>query len=204
MYVQNNYPQMEQEIAAFINYPTEANTEKIYDYLNKLCAIKYQSQITYSSSKYCKLSGEEITEDPIIIEGHCFSLHQIHQYYIRHGILDVSIGDLKFNYSDGITENFVTIELTQEILQKIYGANLDQMLQEAHHHFDKRLKQPVLFTCEQTGRSGVISEQMIVNGKQVCTEWAHQNKDQLSEEQRIQLESSQRIQYNLGNSQNIH
>ncbi|CAD8149757.1 unnamed protein product [Paramecium octaurelia] len=204
MFQQINPPQMDQELAQFINNPSEANTEKIYEYLSKLSAMKYPSQITYSSSKYCKLSGVEIEKDPIIIAGHCFSLWNLQQYYLRNGILDVSIGDLNFTYHDGITETFVTIELTLEILQLIYGANLDKMLEEAYNHFNKRLEQPVLFICEQTGRSGVISEQMIVNGKQVCAEWVHQNKDQLSEEQRIQLESSQRMQYNIGNSQNIH
>ncbi|CAD8153760.1 unnamed protein product [Paramecium pentaurelia] len=195
---------MEQDIIAFINNPAEENTEKIHDYLHKLSGMKYNSQITYKSPKYCALSGVELEEDFIIIDNHYFSPKQISSYYLRDGILDVSIGDLHF-IKYGNDKEIIKIELTWEILNKIYGKNLNQSLKEAYDHFNQRTQQPVTFKCELTGRSGVISEQKIVNGKQVCSEYAaHQKKEQLSEEKRKQVDSSQGFQQGAGNSQYIY
>lgn len=90
--------------------------------------MKYNSLITYKSPKYCDFSGVELEENFIIIDKYYFSPNQISSYYLRNGILDVSIGDLCFTKYGN--EESVTIELTWKILKKIYGENLDKLLEE--------------------------------------------------------------------------
>ncbi|CAD8072769.1 unnamed protein product [Paramecium sonneborni] len=140
-----------QDIVAFINDPKEDNSEKVFDHIQALCQIKSQTitnptpitipipKIVYASPKYCALSGENLQDDCIKINELYFSPRRVQDYYFRNGILDVSIGDLIFNYHDGVKDTEIEIELTYEILKEVFGDNLDHNLKAAYTHFNRRL-----------------------------------------------------------------
>lgn len=86
-------------------------------------------KFVFAGESFCAYSGEPITEENeknvIMIKGHSVLSDKIEKYYMRDNILDISIGDLKFKKFSGTQEQVVEEEISSELLNNIFGTNLN-------------------------------------------------------------------------------
>ncbi|CAD8043368.1 unnamed protein product [Paramecium primaurelia] len=183
----NGINQKVEEIVEFINNPAIEKIPDVITYIQQLSNMKYQLQIEYSTSKFCAFSGiyfnENNKDDIIYHDGYYFLASQVKEYYRRGEYYDISIGDLEFEYYNGITNITVQIELTEEFLNKIFKNQVQQVLKKFEEYYQNQ-EQPIEFICQKTKKIYYISDRIKFNDQDVSIYWAIENVNLLDEVQR--------------------
>ncbi|XP_001346836.1 hypothetical protein (macronuclear) [Paramecium tetraurelia strain d4-2] len=183
------------EIVEFINNPDIEKTADVVAQIQNLSNMQFDLQIEYQSSKYCALSGIQLNEtnqdDIISHDGYSFLASEIREYYRRGEFFDISIGDLEFEYYDGISRIPVQIELTQQLISKVFSNYYADFPQKQMSY--QLLLDLKKFICQQTQKKYYMSDRIIYNNQDVSIHWAQDNIHLLDSVQSQYVQGYQKV-----------